>query len=439
MDHLKVVSLIAENVKKLRAVEIRPTGELVEITGRNGAGKSSVLDSLWWALAGAKHIQAVPIRKGATKARIRLDLGELIVERRFTEKASTLTVEKADGARFPSPQTMLDALLGALTFDPLAFVTQEPDERYKALRGIVPLDVDIDQLDGLNRRDFDRRTEISRDARARRAQADGIAVPAGLPEAPIDTATLMDRMAEAAKVNAEIETRRGRREQAAQERQDLGRRANEQRARSATLRAEAESVDAQAADLQRLAGEIDQKLASAAPLPAPVDVDAIRAELTAAQTTNQGVEQRTRKAGFVAEAEQLEAQARALTETMAAREQTKAEAITKAPMPVEGLGFGEGVVTFGGVPFEQASSAEQLRVSVAIAMAANPRLRVIRIQEGSLLDADNLGLIAQMARERDYQVWIERVDTSGKVGVVIEDGMVVAVDGKPVASGGGDT
>src|SRR3990167_552684 len=220
MDHLKVVSLIAENVKKLRAVEIRPTGELVEITGRNGAGKSSVLDSLWWALAGAKHIQAVPIRKGATKARIRLDLGELIVERRFTEKASTLTVEKADGARFPSPQTMLDALLGALTFDPLAFVTQEPDERYKALRGIVPLDVDIDQLDGLNRRDFDRRTEISRDARARRAQADGIAVPAGLPEAPIDTATLMDRMAEAAKVNAEIETRRGRREQAAQERQD---------------------------------------------------------------------------------------------------------------------------------------------------------------------------------------------------------------------------
>ena len=30
------------------------------------------------------------------------------------------------------------------------------------------------------------------------------------------------------------------------------------------------------------------------------------------------------------------------------------------------------------------------------------------------------------------QVWIERVDTSGKVGIVIEDGTVVAVDGQPV-------
>ena len=97
MDNLKVVSLIAENVKKIRAVEIRPTGELVEITGRNGAGKSSVLDSLWWALAGAKHIQAVPIRKGATKARIRLDLGELTVERRFTGKSARTDGSSSSG------------------------------------------------------------------------------------------------------------------------------------------------------------------------------------------------------------------------------------------------------------------------------------------------------------------------------------------------------
>src|SRR3989304_5788661 len=136
---MKILKLTAENVKKLRAVEITPTGELVEITGRNGAGKSSVLDSLWWALAGTKHIQAVPIRKGATKARIRLDLGELTVERRFSEKGPTPTVENAEGARFTSPQGILDALLGALTFDPLAFVGQEPREQFETLRRLLPL------------------------------------------------------------------------------------------------------------------------------------------------------------------------------------------------------------------------------------------------------------------------------------------------------------
>lgn len=40
---MKIIKLTAENVKKLRAVEITPTGDLVEITGRNGAGKTSVL------------------------------------------------------------------------------------------------------------------------------------------------------------------------------------------------------------------------------------------------------------------------------------------------------------------------------------------------------------------------------------------------------------
>src|SRR3990167_8393300 len=180
---MKILKLTAENVKKLRAVEITPTGELVEITGRNGAGKSSVLDAIWWALAGTKHIQAVPIRKGATKARIRLDLGELIVERRFTPAGR-----------------------------------QEPREQFETLRRLVTLEVDVDQLDALNRGDFDRRADLNREIKTLRAQADGIVVPPGVPQEPIDTAALMDRIADAAKGNAGIETRRGRREQAGQER-----------------------------------------------------------------------------------------------------------------------------------------------------------------------------------------------------------------------------
>jgi DNA repair exonuclease SbcCD ATPase subunit len=425
---MKIVKLIAENVKKVRAVEITPTGELVEITGKNGAGKTSVLDSIMWAVAGAKHIQAVPIRQGADKARIRLDLGEIVVERRFSKTGSTLTVESADGARYTSPQTMLDALLGELAFDPLAFVNQDPTERYEALRGIVKVDVDVDQLDGLNRGDFDRRTDLNRDAKAKRAQADGIAVAKELPIGRVNTAALMDRMAEASKVNAEIETRRGRREQAAREIDDLRRRAVDDRGRAAVLRAEADRFEEGAGHLEERATSLAQKLTEAAPLPEPVDVDTLRRALATAETTNRAIDARERREALLTEAIALEAQAKALTETMAARDQAKAEAIARAAMPVEGLSFGDGAVTFKGVPFEQASTAEQLRVSVAIAMAANPKLRVIRIKEGSLLDADNVALIAAMAREHDYQVWIERVDATGKVGIVIEDGSVVAVN-----------
>ena len=457
---MKVIKLSCENVKKLRAVEITPTGDLVEITGRNGSGKSSVLDSLFWAIAGAKHIQSMPIRKGQKTAHIRLDLGELIVERHFSASGSTLTVESAQGARYKSPQAMLDALLGALTFDPLGFVGEDPRKQFETLRSIVPLDVDVDQLDGLNAKDYDGRTEINRQAKALRVQADVIAVPEGLPEAPIDTSALMDRMAEASKVNAEIGTRRVRREQAAKDVQDLGLAAAEKLSRTQAVAADCEArivkaeaqidllvaeiaalrhtattqserLTREAAGLQEAAALKAEKLAIAAPLPEPVDVDAIRAEVERGQRVNRSIEQRAKKVALLEEAEQREEEARELTARMEAREQAKADAIATAAMPVEGLGFGDGIVTFGGLPFDQASTAEQLRVSVAIAMAANPKLKVLRIKEGSLLDADNVALIAEMAREHDYQVWLETVSSDGRPAIVIEDGSVKEIRGAP--------
>ena len=69
------------------------------------------------------------------------------------------------------------------------------------------------------------------------------------------------------------------------------------------------------------------------------------------------------------------------------------------------------------------------RVSVAMAMALNPEVRVIRITDGSLLDSENLRVIGEMASAGDFQVWVERVDESGKVGITIEDGEVVATAG----------
>jgi len=107
---------------------------------------------------------------------------------------------------------------------------------------------------------------------------------------------------------------------------------------------------------------------------------------------------------------------------MEKRKADRAAAIAKAKLPVEGLGFGEGVVLFNGLPLEQASDAEQLRVSVAIAMAGNSKLRVIRVRDGSLLDESGMKLLAELADANDMQVWVERVDTTGKVGFVIEDG-----------------
>lgn len=429
---MKIVKLTAENIKKLRAVEITPEGPLVQITGANGQGKSSVLDAIYMALAGGKAIPGQPVRAGEERALIRLDLGELVVKRTFTAAGgTTLHVEAQNGARFPSPQRMLDDLLGSLSFDPLAFSRMDPKKQLETLRGLVQLDVDVDALDRANADDFAERTNLNRQARDARARAEGIEVPDGLPETPIDVNALLAELAGAAEKAAEIETRRARRREAAtatsehaEKAENMRIAANRLRDQATQLVQQAEAMEAAAEDEAKQGHDLAEKLRMAEPLPEPPDTEGLRQRIAEAQRINRSIEARIRRDEELGDAADYEMQADSLTRDMEARTRQRDEAIRNARMPVPGLGFSAEGVTFNGLPFDQASSAEQLRVSVAIAMAANPKLRVLRIKDGSLLDENGLRMIGEMAQAEDYQVWIEQVDTSGRVGIVMEDGAV---------------
>jgi len=420
---MKIVRLTAENVKKLKAVEIVPDGSVVQITGPNGSGKSSVLDAIYMALAGTRAIPSKPVRAGADKARIQLDLGEVIVTRRFTAAGgTTLVVEASNGARFPSPQRMLDDLLGALTFDPLEFSRMDPRRQMETLRGLVKLDTDIDAIDAANKADYEARTAVNRRAKDLRAQAEGIKVDPAVPAEPVDVAEISAEMQRAAEHNADIERRKANREKAAATIAQERARAERLREEAEALRRRAEAAEADAAEAERGANELQAKLEAAGDLPAPIDVADLRARIDRAAAINKAVADRQRRAELEQQAAAAEQEAAELTARMEERSRQRAEAIASAAMPIPGLSFGDGEVLYNGLPFDQASSAEQLRVSVAIAMAANPKLRVLRIKDGSLLDENSLQMIAEMAADQDYQVWIERVDTSGKVGIVMEDG-----------------
>jgi hypothetical protein len=427
---LKIVQLVAENVKKLTAISISPKGNVVQITGRNGSGKTSTLNSIWWALAGAGNVQAAPIRKGQDKATIKLDLGEVVITRTFAKSEegppkTSIIVENAEGARFPSPQRMLDSLLGSLTFDPLAFARMKPKDQFDALKGFVP-GVDFAQLEGLNRADFDKRTAVNRRAKELRAQADAIAIPEAAPAEKVDESALVDELAEVSGFNEKLERRKEGRQQAAKDAAAHRSDAATKRDRAVDLRAQADSWDAEAAAHETKAAELEEKLANAPPLEAPKDAAEVRKRLDEAKRTNALVDQVARRAALQEDAKKAHAEAEEITARIAAREKVKVDAIAAAKLPVEGLGFGDEAITFNGVPFDQASDAEQLRASVAIAMAANPRLKVILVRDGSLLDDTGWQLLAEMADANDCQVWAESVDSTGKVGIVLEDGHVAS-------------
>lgn len=441
---MKIIQLTAENVKKLTAVQISPDGALVQITGKNGQGKTSVLDSIWWALAGTATVQKQPIRKGADSARIEIKLGsgkavELIVERRFTDSASYLTVKTAEGAKYPSPQRLLDDLLGALTFDPLAFMQQDGRGQFDVLRGLVKLDVDLDAQDKANVADFATRTLVNREAKTARAQASGIAVAPDLPAEPIDEASLIDEIQTAATTNTQIEQRKAARVQAERDMGDALAIASDMRDAAAKIIADAETQArqviasakkqadtalARAVEVDTKASDLKKRLAEAPKLPDQIDIAGLRAKLNDAKEINLKISSREHRTKIEERAAELEARAAALGEAIDARKAERKAAMESAQMPIDGLSFGDGTVLFRELPLDQASDADQLMVSTAIAAALNPKLRVLRIRNGSLLDDDAMVRLADFAKERDFQIWIERVDGSGTVGIVMEDGHV---------------
>lgn len=433
---MRILNLFAENVLNLRAVEITPDGNVVQITGPNGAGKSSVLNAIYYALAGKRVHATKPIRRGADKATVRLRLGdaerELLVSMRITENDSYLDVETTDGARLRSPRQVLEAIYGQLTFDPIGFSRMKPEARLDTLRGLVKLDLDVDKLDQDNARDYELRREWNRKVQslAERESTLLAGVVATLDIEPIDIESLTEQMAQASEHNAAIDRRRAARATAL----DDIRKAQEAAAEKQQM---AERLLREAEQLRQEAAVVQVALDKSEALPELVDVRELSERINTATKENAHREhqrrQREAHAAAVAELDAARKESERLTRLMADRDETKATAIAAAKMPIDGLGFGDGDVTFNGLPFSQASTGEQLRIATAIGMALNPELRVLCVRDGSLLDRDGRAMLAQMAEEHDFQLWIEATQDDPTFGIHIIDGAVAAVDGVKVA------
>jgi hypothetical protein len=446
---VRILNFVAENFKRLQVVEITPDGALVDVKGKNAQGKSSVLDAIWAALGGKAAVPGEPIRKGEERARIELKLGEgekveLIVKRTFARGSEPqIVVEAPDGARYAKPQTILDGLLGSLSFDPLAFTRMPAKAQVEQLRALVP-DVDFEAIDGANKRDFDRRTEINREERSLRARFEAVKVPGDPRQQRVDETALVAELERAGQQLAEIERERARRaslhsqitaraEYAVDERAD----ATRYRERIAELRAEIAQIEKMAAASEDSAAAAEQEVVTrkkeylALPaLDAPPDTASIKARIDAARRQNGEIDTRERviqeRAKLEEEAAAAKAKADALTAAIEKRNDTKAAAVKAANLPVDGLALGDEEVLYNGLPLSQAADSERLRVSIAIAAALNPKLRVIRVRDGSLLDDDGLKLLAEFAEKHGLQVWLERVASNATTGIILEDGRLKA-------------
>lgn len=415
-EALRVVELQAENVMRLKAVRIRPDGDVVIIGGENAQGKSAVLACIEMAIAGAKAIPDAPVRRGETEAHILLDLGEIRIERTFDPTGTRLVVRGADGTPKKSPQALLDALYSKVAFNPLEFASQKPAEQLATLKRIVGLD--FTELDAKRAALYQKRTEVGRahDVVELRCTSFPIAC-ATAPDVEISVAALMVEKEAADAVNAAkakafdtLERERRSRERA----EEAVEAARQELAKQETL--------------YKLAVE-RENAADAATLELGPDEDttAIVEAIKGAEDVNRMVRAKRERQAAYDECKRLEEQRSKLTEEIEAIDAQKADAMKRAKWPIPGLGFSADGVTLNRLPFEQASAAERLKTSLAIGMEQNPRLRVLLLEDASLLDKASMAILREMAADNNMQVWVERVGDGDEGAIIIEDGEIKGV------------
>lgn len=427
MNPQKIVRLEVENIKKLKAVTIRPEGNVVVIAGANGSGKTSTLDAISMAFTGKNAIPQVPIRRGQASAFAEVQTEDYLIRRTITaEGGGTLTVKSADGsARFSSPQALLDKIVGDLAFDPLAFTREKPAAQVEILRKLTGLD--FTKIDAQYAEAYAKRRDTSRNVGLLRAAMAGRKLHTGVPENEIIFSGIRDRHAAALTVNEDnanirrsfalredtLRAKRERRSAVELEIEELDRKIQDLKLKSAELLMEIwgweETIEADRPQVDALQD---------------VDISAIVAEMGEADDINRKVRENHELAGALKAIKDQSDDVDALTAQLEDLAQAKRTAMANAKFPVPGLSFDEGGVLLNDVPFEQASTAERIRVSVAMGMALNPVLRVMFVRDGSLLDAESMKLVCAMAAEHDYQLWIETVATDTPAAIVIEDGAV---------------
>lgn len=414
-----IKSMRVTNIKKLKDCLFVPPEDasICVLAGKNDQGKSTSLDCVAYALGGATLICDEPIRRGESTASVKVDLGSIVVTRKWTKKGSRLeVVDKSVGCEpVPQPQGLLDRLVGTgMLFDPLAFSRMPPREQARVLAEL--LKIDFVAADTARVSAVEERTAARREQKAAQEKAEKLGE------------TITDFSAREVSISDLVSLIQA------------GTLKNQHRAGLKQTVEDAEKA-IQAADekVRRLQQEIEEataalrvretekeeatRLFGAAP---EFDVSGLQTQLASAETRNAEARRVCDYNTLVASVEIASKEAEAADTKVLKIDSWKKRQLVEAPFPIPGLAFAEdgSGVLLNDLPFEQAGDAAKVKVGVAMGLAMSKEVKVLLIRDGSLLDEDSMAAIEAMAAEAGAQIWVERVGMDGPATWVIEQGEI---------------
>jgi len=412
---IKINKLEIENVKRIKAVKIEPTANgLTIVGGKNNQGKTSVLDSIAWALGGDKYRPSQAQREGSViPPNLHMVLSNgLIVERKG--KNSDLKVIDPDGNK--GGQQLLNSFVEQLAIDLPRFMESNDKEKAQTLLKIIGVGDKLAELETQEKELYNRRLAIGQIADQKKQFAKEMTYYPDAPKEPVSASGLIRQQQEILAKNGENQRKRERLHD---------------------LESQASRIQEQIDELLKKQSEVLADLGIAKK--SAVDLhdestEELERNITNIEEINRKVRTNLDKDKAEEDALDYENQYNELTTGITGIRKQKTDLLSNADLPLPGLSVDDGSLIYNNQEWDNMSGSDRLKVATAIVRKLNPKCGFVLLDKLEQMDIYTLHEFGQWLEQEGLQAIATRVSIGEECSIIIEDGYA-AGEGNAIQEG----
>lgn len=393
---VKISEFQLENVKRIKAVQCEPTQNgITVIGGKNNQGKTSVLDSIAWALGGDRFRPSQAQREGSVippYIKIKLSNG-IIVERQG--KNSSLKVIDPSGNK--GGQQLLNEFIESFALNLPKFMEANAKEKADILLRIIGVGDKLFELEKEENEIYNSRHAIGQIAAQKQKYADEMVHYDGVPDDLLSASDLIQEQQAILLRNAENKKKRERLSELREQKQRLQQALEE-------CEKELKIAELSAAELEdRSTAELEENIQK---------IDEINVKIRSNLDKERAEE----------EAHRYQEQYNELSVKLENIRSEKKKLLESADLPLPGLSVEDGEITLNGMKWDNMSGSDQLKAATAIIRRLNPKCGFVLMDKLEQMDLDTLCDFGHWLERERLQVIATRVSTGDECSIVIEDG-----------------
>ena len=402
---MKINKLEIENIKRIKAVRVEPTANgLTIIGGKNNQGKTSVLDSIAWALGGERYRPSQAQREGSMvppNLRVTMDNG-LIVERKG--KNSDLKVTDPNGKK--AGQQLLNEFVEQLALDLPKFMGASGKEKANTLLKVIGVGEELVQMDKEEQELYNRRLTIGQIADRKEKFAKEQNYYPDAPKELVSPTELIQKQQEILAQNGENQRKRGKLHHLEQEYQKTVEEMENLLKRQKALENDLMIARTSVVDLtDQSTRELEESIAN---------IEEINRKVRANLDKDKAEE----------DAQEYRRQYNELSKQIDDVRNSRIKILDNAPLPLPGLSVKDGELIYNGFQWDNMSGSDQLKVATAIVRKLNPKCGFVLLDKLEQMDTDTLNEFGRWLEAEGLQAIATRVSTGGECTIIIEDGYV---------------